>query len=103
MSEITREDIRDLKESIGKRFDSLEEKIGDHIKDDQKVALQVAVIDNKVGSLSGGSKVLIQWALGLVAVAIAGAVGFLFRSSIDVQVARPVQQYLPQPQQQAHP
>lgn len=92
MSEITREDLRDLKDSIGKRFDTLEEKLDEHVKDDQKVATQVAVIENKIGALTSSSRFIVNWAFGLLAIAIAGAVGFLFRSSIDVQVARPVQQ-----------
>jgi hypothetical protein len=96
-----REDLRELKRdlkedlrSIKSDVQGLVRKLDDHIQEDAdaqgRIAGDLGVFREKLSTLSNDfgdrSKFVRNWVFGLIAVAIAATVGFLFRSAIDAQV-----------------
>lgn len=109
--ELTREDLRELRddfregvESVREEIRGLGEKLTKHAEEDAsretKTAVELSAVRTKLDSLAGDvvdrNRFVRGWIAGLLALAVAAAVGFLVRSAIQtqVEVARPVQ--LPQ-------
>lgn len=107
MSEISRLELEKLSDKIESGFDGirsdfseLKGELSNHFTEDAqhqgRVSMEIGVVKEKLNSLTENvadrQKFLRNWIAGLIAVAIAGVVGFLIRNAIDVQVAKPVQQ-----------
>ena len=64
-----------------------------------KWAGEIGIMRTELTSLKVDSqdrqKFIRGWIAGLIAVSLAAGIGFLFRSAIDVQIARPVQSPAP--------
>lgn len=107
MSEISRLELEKLHDKLengfgGLRsdFSELKGELSTHFTEDAqhqgRVSMEIGVVKEKLNALtenvSDRQRFLRNWIAGLIAVAIAGAIGFLIRSAIDVQVAKPTQQ-----------
>jgi hypothetical protein len=113
---VTKEDFRDLarelregQEGIRTEIRSLGSALNAHALEDAeregKSGRELSTVRAKLESLADSSddrhRFLRGWLGGLVAVAVAAGLGFLFRSAIDVQISRPSSQ--PPFQQQPSP
>lgn len=116
-----REDLRELKRDLkeelkGLRSDiaGLSTKLENHAAEDTdresrtvaelgKAATELGVMRSKLNSIElaidDRQKFIRGWVAGLLALAVAATVGFVIRSSIDVQIARP----MPPPAQAVRP
>lgn len=111
MTEISRLELEKLNDKLEQGFGGLRSDfselrgdLANHFTEDAqqagRVSLELGVVKEKLSTLTENvadrQKFLRNWIAGLIAVAIAGAVGFLIRSAIDVQVAKPaLQQQVP--------
>jgi len=99
-----REDLRELKrelrddlKGIRESVESLSGKLSEHALEDADrqaiVATELGTMRTQLDTLdtqTGDRHRFVRgWVAGLLAVAIAATIGFLLRSAIDVQVARP--------------
>lgn len=108
----TRGDLREMRRDLLKAVDEIKstqremtKSLEDHFKEDSErntdTQISLSGLNQRVESLTSSRKAMAQWVLGLVAMAVAAVVGFVVRSAIEVQVARPVQQLQPPTQTEA--
>lgn len=110
MAEISRLELEKLSDKIDSGFEGIRSDFSElkgsmatHFTEDAqhqgRVSMEMGVVKEKLSALSENvadrQKFLRNWIAGLIAVALAGAVGFLIRNAIDVQVAKPMQQQVP--------